>query len=1363
MSSDKVILDSWEDIPISSDDSTSEQLEKPSEVKYVKKKHTIQQEVLDEETPFDDTPVINKPISTPSTKPKVDNKKSKKSDDKENSKPKKKIEPNKIQYSPKGQTYTLEEWKKLQAKDAKQSKQSKPKSTTDKAPVSKVVEKGSVQSTPKIVEKNNNNVPKKTYKEALMNNVKSSNKAPKDNIRSRFPTIEKLRKLDPELFRKRLKKMRAFQLAAACEDLNLKHDNTAKSMYNAIYNHVNPNNNNNQEPQQEEEQPIKTKKAKQSINPPKINSMAEIFLDMHNLLKLDHNQVIVYLDVDPELVALSPFVSQCWMLFNKETVNGQMLSSKAHCLGMTYWCNCSLTQFYAQQSNNASCCNKFRVQTNNARVATSVSLNEINRYAPNTIMSFLTLSQSEICHVSCHYNYLQPQNTYEETEGYYYRTASGKVVHTINGELEALVYPDNSWRINTNRYTVPLLNPQTIIWKPVKSYYEQSDPMYVTKFILATAEIPARFYPTDHDMLRDVNSICAIDLRRKIASEKPYKTVWMKAPILQDSFVYSLTYNLLIGDDLTKPVIVPKDAILRTAGDIAGTARNEKNSPLVFSYARNALSKSQLTPEEKSSALPYVVALAQENYIDLEVKTLEHTIKSYWTFWYHNYLLSNWYYSWVYLTIRTNLIRILKFLIIFIMMIYLYKYIPFAHAFEPPDIMKAKDFKPIHIPDTYDIPQPELEEETRPIVVVDNNNLDILIYLLVQMCGLWVIVSIIFASLYLHTWRKILTYLLITLLLTVLANTILPSGVQAMDVPTGDDRVINVEMWFTCFLPTWILMHVALTCLYLNSPPIQIQDVCMITSPPPTTQFDELRFELEMPLSIEIVRRDYSALPPIYARSSILNEFLLNSTCTPKWVATVAGFHIPPYPTFARCCVHNEYLSLRTRVTKIPTPMNNSQWYNAYQLFKQSTYYRKWVTKQFKMYSFEEWIARYQTGKRKHLTNKFNKSIENYGSHYDEMVYDAFIKIEAVLKDDFEPRMIQGMTPDYQINTGPIVYSLSKHMSRVFTNKLTFDENKISITYASGLNSKELGHWYKQCIDFNLTYPVEVDGKRFDSDVKKEALQTQFQFFSDTKAVTQEDIIALETQYKIKGRTRHGLLYSIINQTKSGSNNTTSGNSSMNIVQNYGTIYSVTKGHHYVAFIVMGDDVLIMTTNSTIGEKIAQAFEQNSNQFGFTNVVARRNYPSFCSGYFYPVRTSTGVEYFYGPMLGKLLSKVFITRNQLTGSKSQLYASSIAHALKSTYPHVPILRDLCDRLMYLNGYDKTVKISYQYLPVLYMPFVQLDLRPTDETIEFMAQLYDLSLQDVINFILEVRMLTDYDLTKSTYKHVFLRMRSYDVK
>jgi len=558
-----------------------------------------------------------------------------------------------------------------------------------------------------------------------------------------------------------------------------------------------------------------------------------------------------------------------------------------------------------------------------------------------------------------------------------------------------------------------------------------------------------------------------------------------------------------------------------------------------------------------------------------------------------------------------------------------------------------------------------------------------------------------------------------------------------------------------------------------NSPPINevvfIKDVCMMTSPTPDVYYDDLRVELGMPVATEIVRRTLRDLPPIHTHARIIAEGDLNSTCTERSVARVMGHHIPPYPNYARCCVHNEYYSVRSRVTKNPTPQKTGSWNTAYKTFSSSGHYSRLLDTPFDEVTFEDWLNRYPGSKRKHMLNYLNTAESKRDvSDYSDVTYDAFIKIEAVLKDDWDPRMIQAMPPEYQLVIGPHALAMSKHLARVFTQRLVFDRHNISLTYASGLNAAQLGEWYDQCLLLELVAAFEADASRYDSDVKQDALRTQFRLYQAVSNMDGPTRNAYLSQLYTRGRTRHGVKYSVRGQTKSGTSNTTVGNSSMNLVMSYDIIRTIKNKTAYhsdpVAVIVMGDDLLIMTT-PRFAKALMEHFSGLALTFGFNVKVASREHPTFCSGYFYPVRLSDGcVKHFFGPMLGKLLSKVFIVRNTLLGRHAEEYTAAIAQALKATYPHVPILREICTNLLRRYKFNPDVKISAQYLPVLYQPGMVCDVIPSRETYQFLHDLYDVPAHTLIKIANELVYQKEFDLTRDPLQRfVFTTMRAHDTK
>jgi len=308
--------------------------------------------------------------------------------------------------------------------------------------------------------------------------------------------------------------------------------------------------------------------------------------------------------------------------------------------------------------------------------------------------------------------------------------------------------------------------------------------------------------------------------------------------------------------------------------------------------------------------------------------------------------------------------------------------------------------------------------------------------------------------------------------------------------------------------------------------------------------------------------------------------------------------------------------------------------------------------------------------------------------------------------EDYDPRIIQGATDEANVLTGPTIFSIAKHIAKIWHSKHV-------ITYASGMNAYQLGHWVDshKRHQRNPTYPLEDDAWRYDSTIGVFALLFEFSLYERMHA-TPECMKMLYAQLDTLGYTRSGIQYTVQGRRKSGDPNTTLGNTLVNGLSHlfefalhmanhsddYDTVLDVDPRDVPMRAIVMGDDWLGAT--QTPYQDMDFELEPAMLKLGFVSQVKVPScweVASFCSGYFYPAQYPTGVDNInahclvYGPKIGRTLAKFGFSIGYQPDKDA--WNRGVLQCLNSNCNHIPFLVDIIRRLRKIVPTGRHVIIS----------------------------------------------------------------------
>lgn len=288
--------------------------------------------------------------------------------------------------------------------------------------------------------------------------------------------------------------------------------------------------------------------------------------------------------------------------------------------------------------------------------------------------------------------------------------------------------------------------------------------------------------------------------------------------------------------------------------------------------------------------------------------------------------------------------------------------------------------------------------------------------------------------------------------------------------------------------------------------------------------------------------REFIAAAAVAAKSGLNGTFYRSATCTQRPLellpdvahdARISKFtyeHCPPRlgtvaygiafnslpaitPKSCRC---NEYICLRTRVTRLLTPYN----------YNPTTNWRVVPMPPVLTYDYDGWLQHLEPKKRDLYMSALQLPLDtkNLGGK------KTFEKIECNLKypEKIDPRAVQGCYPLANLATGAAVYSFMKDFVP-FVNRDS--SNNVQFVLPYGWTEDELAHKLTDLIDNFLPktkyYYIEADGKRMDASIHpavngyvRKILAPYLNRFELGDAVLAEN-------ERIFGKTRHGISYKV--------------------------------------------------------------------------------------------------------------------------------------------------------------------------------------------------------------------------------------------
>lgn len=250
-------------------------------------------------------------------------------------------------------------------------------------------------------------------------------------------------------------------------------------------------------------------------------------------------------------------------------------------------------------------------------------------------------------------------------------------------------------------------------------------------------------------------------------------------------------------------------------------------------------------------------------------------------------------------------------------------------------------------------------------------------------------------------------------------------------------------------------------------------------------------------------------------------------------------------------------------------------------------------------------------------------------------------------------------------------YVWQKALNMVFSLDEPFEVFPgVRATFASGANADDIGRWMDLAVaSIPKHYLVEMDGKSWDATMQRihHELKTSSMRRCCPELANFVDL-GFATQGVVIGGTGK-LKYTLHGTVKSGHNDTTSGNSLVNMMI-WSYVFHRLGVKAYI--IVAGDDMLaVCDSDPGAGRIIGVASEYGIRPAGrvFSDVMDC----TFISGCWLPDTTG---KYWFIPILGRLLRRLWWTTNPPSYRKISDYRYSVCMGLFTTCANLPMYREL---------------------------------------------------------------------------------------
>lgn len=434
-------------------------------------------------------------------------------------------------------------------------------------------------------------------------------------------------------------------------------------------------------------------------------------------------------------------------------------------------------------------------------------------------------------------------------------------------------------------------------------------------------------------------------------------------------------------------------------------------------------------------------------------------------------------------------------------------------------------------------------------------------------------------------------------------------------------------------------------------------------------------------------------------------------------------------PASARNCVHSHVVAVVSRQLKQRTPPAPRYWKIAWRRAR----VRGAIPHCVVPIPFEIWLARFPPATRAKLLEAYPESLSSV-DYWSLSAHESFPKIENQLKIffdilvTFDPRLIQGGTPENNDKLGPYVQAYAEERKGI----------RFPFTHASGMTAEAVSAWLEEAMT-HVTRPhayLSCDLVRMDSSVSVKAKRYMWKCYKAAGA--DEDFLAMmkahevckgtlvdrknnvTTKYKTPGTTASGVPDTLLCNTE--------------LIEAVCDAAQLAEGTF--AAIGQGDDMFAICTLKH-AEEILARLNASYQAAGFEPELKGSKelyFGEFCSGRFWPHKTG----YRFGPMPGKLLSKMGWTPHLREGTEDLAYLRGAALSLYASVQHLPIAKEFVDKTLELTAHIKE-KYERQY-QILSVKPAEMDVAAIYEAYEVV---YGLSAIEVDEAVQAIKTVTEF--------------------
>jgi hypothetical protein len=358
---------------------------------------------------------------------------------------------------------------------------------------------------------------------------------------------------------------------------------------------------------------------------------------------------------------------------------------------------------------------------------------------------------------------------------------------------------------------------------------------------------------------------------------------------------------------------------------------------------------------------------------------------------------------------------------------------------------------------------------------------------------------------------------------------------------------------------------------------------------------------------------------------------------------------------------------------------------------------------------FDAWLAKCNC--RANTKRRIQDAKDTIGDQYlckaefdKQMRMDCFVKKDKYDKcglfevdPTFANRNISPFTPYVNSVTGPVIDAIQQYLHREWNDWILF---------AAGCNTERLSDWVAES-DHSWTM-LENDFSYYDSSISTHAQAVLIRLYSKTGILEHAPSfhrVKLAQSMKTSGRSRLGIKMIAKGTMKSGASDTCLGNSVLNVFAHLHCLAAinhcaVSQLHTKVRMAILGDDNIMFVHPSLTVVGLAEEIAK----LGFTSKLKQVSKVTdlvFLNNRLYP--TVDGLR--FGPLLGRLLTRLGFTTKKMRDSAPYIEAISQGFAAPATY--VPVLANYVARIHELTGRSCNAGVNKRRLKPGYATFRQI--------------------------------------------------------